>query len=136
MYSWNTKCREHAKAKELMARLVEGSAPWHLTWQIIFEFLRTATHARVSERTPLYIDEATRIVQGVLSVPSMQLIHPGPRHFEVFSTLAASTAGVRGNLVHDVRMVAIMLENGVKKIYSADTGLRRFKDIEIINPFG
>lgn len=123
-----------AESKKFLKARVEGADLWQMAWQNIFEFLRAVTHPRASRKTPLFIDEALGVARKLLSAQALQIIHPGPRHFEVFSDIAAHTQRIRGNDVYDARLVAIMLENGVRQIFTADDGFRRFRDIEVINP--
>ncbi len=47
----------------------------------------------------------------------------------------ADDAGARGNLVPDAHLVSLMLENGVRTIWTHDRDYRRFKGIEVRDPF-
>ena len=134
VYAARINCREHEAAAKFLKSRSEGDEIWHLTWQILFEFVRVVTDPRHAEDKPFYIDEALERVRVLLSSPSLQLIHPGPRHFDIFAELAAHTPQIRGIFVHDARIAAIMIENGVREIYTADDGFRRFRDVRIINP--
>lgn len=135
LYAAHEDCREHDAAINLLKKFVDGTDPWHLTWQNIFEFVRSVTHPRGSRKVPLYIDEAMNVVRKLLATQSLQLIHPGPRHFDIFADLTGRTPGIRGNGVLDARLAAIMIENGVRRIYTADEGFTRFRDIDVVNPF-
>ena len=42
---------------------------------------------------------------------------------------------VRGNLVPDAHLAALLLQHGVKKIYTADSDFRKFEFLEVSNPF-
>ncbi|MBI4178795.1 PIN domain-containing protein [bacterium] len=135
VYAARSQCREFATASRLVQSLTEGADIWYLTWQNVFEFIRVITGRGVDSGGPFFIDEALERAKSLLASPSLQLIHPGPRHFEIFSEIAAHTPGVRGDFVHDARLVAIMIESGIQRIYTADDGFRRFRDIEVVNPF-
>lgn len=43
-------------------------------------------------------------------------------------------APVSGNFVHDRRLAAIMLENGVRRIVTRDRDFRRIPGIQVIDP--
>lgn len=135
VYAADKDCREHEKSVRWLKSMAEGPDVWHLTWQNIFEFIRVSTDDRLFRSKCLYIDEAVEWSRHLLSSPSLQMIHPGPRHFEIFSDTVARTPGIRSLFVHDARLAAIMLENGVRSIYTVDEQFRRFRDIEVINPF-
>lgn len=134
VYAADKECRENEKARRWLESVTEGQETWHITWQNVFEFIRVSTDDRLFHLKSLYIDEAIDRIRHLLSSSSLQLIHPGPRHFEIFSEMAAHTPGIRGLFVHDARIAAIMLENGVREIYTNDEGFRRFRDIQVINP--
>ena len=135
VYAARSGHREHEIAAKFLKSRSEGSELWHLTWQNIFEFIRTLTDPQIPDGKPFYIDEALDRARLLLSSPSLQIIHPGPRHFDIFADLASRTAQVRSIFVHDTRIAAIMIENGVKQIYTADDGFGRFRDIQVMNPF-
>jgi predicted nucleic acid-binding protein len=44
-------------------------------------------------------------------------------------------SGVSGNLIHDAHIVALCREHGVDQIVTGDGDFRRFREIEIIDPF-
>jgi predicted nucleic acid-binding protein len=46
----------------------------------------------------------------------------------------AGPATVRGNLVPDAHLVALMRQNDVSTIYSHDRDFRRFDGLEVIDP--
>jgi predicted nucleic acid-binding protein len=56
------------------------------------------------------------------------------RFWECFRD-AATEADVRGNLVPDARVVALMRENGVRVIWTRDRDYRRFPGVEALDPF-
>ena len=47
----------------------------------------------------------------------------------------ASDAAPTGNLVPDAHIVALMLENEVRTIWTHDRDFRRFKGIDVRDPF-
>jgi predicted nucleic acid-binding protein len=47
----------------------------------------------------------------------------------------AAEADARGNLVPDAHLVALMVENGVRMIWTRDRDCRRFRGIEARDPF-
>src|SRR5438128_212075 len=52
---------------------------------------------------------------------------------DLFRTTSRDQA--RGNDVPDAPLVTLMRQHGVRRIYSRDAGLRRFADIEVVDPF-
>jgi len=50
LYAANRDCSEHAKCRELVLEWRAQVSPWYLTWGIVYEFLRVATHPKVLRR--------------------------------------------------------------------------------------
>ncbi len=46
-YAVNRDCDEHRAAVRAMDRWPTGGEPWAVTWGVIYEFLRVATHPRI-----------------------------------------------------------------------------------------
>lgn len=42
---------------------------------------------------------------------------------------------VRGNLVPDAHLAALLFQHGVRKIYTADSDFNKFEFLEVKNPF-
>lgn len=113
----------------------EGVAAWYLTWGICYEFLRVVTHPRVFRR-PWPLREAWRFVDAVLASPSLGMLVPGERHREVAAGIFAEQPSLAGNLLHDAHTAALMLEHGVRVIYTRDTDFHRFRFLEPVDPAG
>jgi predicted nucleic acid-binding protein len=56
------------------------------------------------------------------------------RHADVLADLVASHGHIKGNLVHDLHIVALMLEHGVPEIRTADADFRQFGVLRVVNP--
>jgi predicted nucleic acid-binding protein len=48
--------------------------------------------------------------------------------------VVADVPELTGNLVHDAHTAALMLEHGVRAIYTRDTDFHRFQGIEVRDP--
>ena len=66
VYAADCDAPEHEKCRSLLQAWREQSSPWYLTWGIIYEFLRVASHPSVC-RTPLSGRDAWAFVQAVLA---------------------------------------------------------------------
>lgn len=40
----------HRRCRDLFEKLRMQAAPWYLTWNVVYEYLRIATHPKVFER--------------------------------------------------------------------------------------
>ena len=123
----------HAKARLLLEGLAQGDQPWALVWVCIYEFLRVVTHPRVFD-PPTDLEAALEDLQSLLESPSLVLLGEGPAHLAAMrQTLLSGRA--TGNLVHDGHIAALLLENGVRELLTADRDFSRFPQIRIRDPF-
>lgn len=126
-----------AEHHEVCRRLLEGwrarVAPWHLSWNVVYEFLRVTTHPRVF-RTPWTARGAWAFVQAVLASPGLSLLLPTERHAAVAAEVIEELQGLRGNLVHDAQTAILMREHGIRQIYTRDTDFHRFSFLTPLDP--
>ena len=129
----NPDAPEHERSRELLEGWRRGGRPWFLTWGIVYEFLRVASHRRVFPR-PLDLSEAWTFVRAVRASPSCHLLVETDRHADVLDELAASDPELSGNLAHDLHTAALMKEHGVAEIRTRDADFRRFSHLRAVDP--
>jgi hypothetical protein len=99
---------------------------------VLSGFLRVVTHPKVF-RTPTPLDTGLEFVGVLRSRPNAVIISPGPRHWDIFTTLSAE-ARVKGNLVPDAYLAALAIESGSEWL-TADKGFARFSGLRWRHPF-
>lgn len=123
----------HRTAREFVEQAARGPEIVYLFWPTIMAYLRIATHPAVFAR-PLSADEALGNIEHLLGRPHVH--SPGEQErFWVRYREVANDAGPTGNLVADAHIVALMLENDVKTIWTRDRDYRRFRGIDVRDPF-
>ena len=100
----------------------------------MMSYLRIATHPRIFA-TPLAPAEALANVEALTHLPHVRLLSEEPGFLEVYREVSG-TFPVRGNLVPDAHLAALLRQHGVKTLYTRDTDFRRFDFLEVRNPFG
>lgn len=133
LYAADRDAPEHVVCRDLMLRWRRGASPWYLTWGIIYEFLRVATHRNVF-RKPLALSDAWSFVQAVLASPSASVLAETERHDPAASEVFGIVPGIAGNLVFDAHTAILMKEHGIRTIYTRDSDFHRFPFLEVINP--
>lgn len=133
VYAVNRAAPEHERCRRLLLELRHRPTPWFLTWSIVYEFLRVATHGRVLRR-PLPASEAWRFLESLFAAPSLDLLVETERHREVLAELVAGVPQLAGNLLHDAHIVALMREHALRTIYTRDLAFHRFPGIEVLDP--
>jgi len=124
----------HERARGFLDELARGPSIVYVFWPVVMAYLRIATHASIF-RSPLPPDLAMANVESLLARRHVQSPGEQDRFWSVFRD-AAGPASVRGNLVPDAHLVALMRQNDVSTIYSHDRDLRRFDGIEVVDPLG
>lgn len=73
-------------------------------------------------------------VDALIALPHVRAAGETGEFWRAFTRVAADVP-VRGNLVPDARLVALMRTHGVNHIWSRDRDLRRFDAITVTDPF-
>jgi hypothetical protein len=133
VYAADRASAEHARCLELLTQWRAQATPWHLTWAIVYEFLRVVTHPRVFRR-PWSPGAAWGFVEALLTAPALELLVETDRHAEVLGSLVTALPQLTGNLYHDAHTAALMAEHGVRTIYTRDADFHRFEGIEVRDP--
>lgn len=123
----------HERALELVEAMARGPEICYLFWPTIMAYLRIATHPQVFSR-PLSARQAIGNVEQLLVRPHVQTPGEQERFWQRYREVA-DDAVPSGNLVPDAHLVALMLESGVRTIWSRDRDFRRFQRIEVKDPF-
>lgn len=121
------------QAIELLKESVRGSDLLCLTWGTLMAYQRISTHPSIFQN-PLSPSAAWRNIRQLLGCPRVRVIGEQSGFAEEYETIAGAFP-VRGNLVPDAHLAAILRQNGVKRIYSADADFRKFPFLEVVNPF-
>jgi hypothetical protein len=118
----------HDVARVRLAALAEGPAPWGLPVVAAWGFVRIVTQPIFDPPTP--IAQAVDFVDRILASPSVWVLNPGPRHWELLRAVL-DDAQARGGLVTDAVIVALCREYGVDTILSNDRDFHRFTGVTV-----
>lgn len=133
LYASDEESPFHERALSFLERVARGPELVYLFWPTVMAYLRIATHPSVFAN-PLSAATATANVDGLLRLPNVQSVGERDRFWHTYSTLAEDSRP-SGNLVPDAHLVALMLENGVRTLWTNDRDFRRFAAIETRDPF-
>lgn len=135
VYASDESSRFYSQSQNFLIQCKDSQETWCITWVNVFEYLRIVTHPNVFKK-PMKFENAEENVLLFLSLPQVEVLSEERNFFEVYRDLTAEVGQVTGNLVHDAHIAALMLQHGVKKIYTLDKQFRVFGFLEVINPFG
>jgi toxin-antitoxin system PIN domain toxin len=133
LHAANSRCDHHAKARRFIEEHLSEGTPWCLTWGIIYEFLRVATHTRVFPQA-LTASQACRFLGTLLEREEVTILVPTARHWELLNRTLKELHHPAGNLLHEVATAVLMREHGVQEIVTADTDFLQFPFLKVVNP--
>ena len=135
LYAADRDAPEHAVCRDLLLTWREQTSPWHLTWGIVYEFLRVSTHRNVFPK-PFTSQEAWGFIEAVLASPSLSVLTETDRHEVVASDVFTDMPGlgIVGNLVFDAHTAILMKEHGIQTIFTRDRDFRRFSFLQAVDP--
>ena len=133
LYSSDRESRHWRTASRLLHEWSSRDQLFYLCWPVIMGYLRIFTHPAVFA-APLEPQEAIRNMEMILSLPHTRVLSEGPRFWGIYREMTGDMA-VRGNLVPDAHLVALLLEHGVREIVTNDADFRKFDLILVVNPF-
>jgi uncharacterized protein len=96
-------------------------------------YLRIATHPRIFS-TPLSPAEALANITTLLALPQVRAVSEMDGFIEAYKSVAGAMP-VRGNLVPDAHIAAILFQHGVRTLYSSDRDFRKFQSLDLRDPF-
>ncbi|MEW6756082.1 MAG: TA system VapC family ribonuclease toxin [Candidatus Latescibacterota bacterium] len=133
VYAEQQEQPKHEAARSLRDRALTGDISACISPQVLHEFYAVSTSPR-RVTAPLSPQEAAEQIRMYCRSLRLALIFPGPDIMERVLALLATTAVV-GPDIHDLHLVATMLENGVKRIYTFNTAhFKSFPGIEALTP--
>lgn len=133
LYASDADSPRHDRAREVVDLVAAGPELAYFFWPTIMAYLRIATHPAIFGR-PLSAAEAIENIEMLLSRPHVRAPGEQPEFWRHFRSVA-NDAAPTGNLVADAHLVALMLENEVRTIWTHDRDYRRFRGIEVRDPF-
>jgi uncharacterized protein len=132
VYAHREDSEWHAPALDVMVTLAESSQAWGLPWSVVHEFLAIVTHAKIF-KPPTPLQSAFDAIEVWTSSPHCRLLGEGPDYLTRLRTLA-SKGRAAGPMIHDARVAAICLDNGVTELWTADRDFSRFRPLKCRNP--
>ena len=132
VYASNRSSPVHAQAVQFLAERAAGSEILCVGWITLMAYLRIVTHPSLLA-DPLSPLEAERNVGSLLALPNVRVLTEEDGFWDVYRT-ATRGLTVRGNLVPDAHLAALLLQHGVRTLYTTDVDFRRFDFLELRNP--
>ncbi len=132
LYASDARCAEHARARQFLEQSAAGTELIYLAWPTVMSYLRMATHPRIFSE-PLSPAEAARNTEALIALPHCRVLGEAEGFWAAWRAATQGLA-VRGNLVPDTHLAALLLQHGVSRLYTHDRDFRKFDFLEVIDP--
>jgi uncharacterized protein len=133
LYASDRSSGRHERARRFIETCAAGPEILCLTWRTLMSYLRIATHPRIFA-APLNPDEALSNVASLVGLPHVRVVSEQDGFLDAYRRVAGDMS-VRGNLVPDAHVAAILFQHGVRTLYSNDRDFRKFESLDVRDPF-
>ncbi len=133
VFAVHTSNPRQDRARALIEWVAAGPGIVHLFWPALTGFLRLVTHSSIFEH-PLHPDVAIAAVDRLISRPHVRVSGETDDFWASYRRIA-NEVPLRGKVVPDAHLVALMYEHGVTTIWSNDRDMRKFSGITVKDPF-
>jgi hypothetical protein len=131
LYAFRADAANHEAYRSWLDEVVNGEMAYGMSPQVLAGVIRVATHPRIFAR-PSRLGDVTAFASALLDQPHCQIVHPGPRHWNIFANFCRQ-ADARGNLVQDAWFAALAVESGCEWI-TTDRDFNRFEGLRWRGP--
>ena len=131
LYAHDAGSAHHSVARRWLENTLSGGEPVGLAWAAVLAFLRVGTNTRLRRDAPT-LDEAIAIVAGWFERPTVTLLNPGERHWEILREMMTK-GQARGPLVTHAHLAALAIEHGAA-LATTDRDFARFPGLKFFNP--
>ena len=133
LYASDRSSDRHQRARSFLESCAAGPEILCLAWPTLMSYLRIATHPRIFS-APLSPADALGNVSALLALPHVRAVSELDGFVDAYKHVAGDIQ-VRGNLVPDVHVAAILFQHGVRTLYSNDRDFRKFQSLDLRDPF-
>ncbi|HLE20731.1 MAG TPA: TA system VapC family ribonuclease toxin [Vicinamibacteria bacterium] len=133
IYSSDESSPLHKTAANFLKACVSGGDVFCLAYLTLMSYQRITTHPGVFA-DPLTPQEALENVETLARLPNVRLISEQEGFLDIYREITGKFP-VRGNLVPDAHLAALLRQEGVRTLYTNDPDFRRFDFLRTENPF-
>jgi len=123
----------HERARRFLEECAMRQETMCLGWPTLMAYLRISTHPRIFGQ-PLSPNRAMENLETLQGLPQVRVLSEEEGFWPCYRKVTDGLH-VRGNLVPDAHLVALLLEHNVRVLYTNDTDFNKFHVIESVNPF-
>jgi uncharacterized protein len=123
----------HMRARRFVESCANGPEILCLAWPTLMSYLRIATHPRIFA-VPLSPEETLGNISALIALPHVRAVSELDGFLDAYKHVTGQTP-LRGNLVPDAHLAAILFQHGIRRLYTSDRDFLKFQSIEVRDPF-
>jgi toxin-antitoxin system PIN domain toxin len=133
LYASDSASPVHKAAQGFVEGLAVSDDLVCIGWPTVMSYLRMATHPRIFT-DPLTPADALANIEGLMGLPQVRMLAEEPGFVSVYRQVTGAFP-VRGNLVPDAHLAALLKQHGVRTLFTRDTDFQRFEFLDVRDPF-
>lgn len=133
VYASDKGSPNHANALAFLEERAAGREIFCIAWVTAMSYLRIVTHPAILA-SPLHPAEALANLGALVDLPHVRMVSEEKGFLEIYAEVTRGEP-LRGRLVPDAHLAAILLQHDIRKIYTNDSDFRRFSFLDVHNPF-
>jgi toxin-antitoxin system PIN domain toxin len=133
LYASDQASPKYDKAIQFLQSRASDPELFCIFWLTLMAYIRISTHPSIFSQ-PLSPGEALGNVESLIGLPRVRVLSEDDGFLAIYRQVTGKLP-VRGNLVPDAHLAALLLQHGVTKIYTADSDFKKFEFLEVSNPF-
>ena len=133
LYASDRSSPKHAAAIRFLKSRSLDPELFCVAWLTLMSYLRISTHPRIFSN-PLSPVEAFGNVESLLSLPRVRVLSEEEGFLNVYGKVTERFP-VRGNLVPDAHLTAILMQHDVRTLYTNDADFKKFDFLDVRDPF-
>lgn len=133
LYASDRSSDRHDRARRFVESCAASGEILCLAWPTLMAYLRIATHPRIFS-APLSPKESLDNISALIGLPHVRTVAELDGFLEVYKQVGGGVP-VRGNLVPDAHVAAILFQHGVRTLYTNDRDFRKFQSLDVRDPF-
>ncbi len=123
----------NAQAIRFLKKRPQDPELFCVAWSTLMGYLRISTHPGIFS-SPLSPNEASGNLEALLNLPRVRILTELDGFWKVYREVTGRFP-VRGNLVPDAHLAALLRQHDVRMIYTTDMDFKKFDFLEVRNPF-
>lgn len=132
VYAHRSDLPWHEQAVSVVNAALSGPEEVAVCWPVVHEFLAVVTNPRAFV-TATPADLAFAQAEHWLASPRAVVLTETRQHLVTLRRLV-ERGRASGGALHDARIAAICLDNGVRELWTADRDFSRFPELTVRNP--